>query len=444
MQLSAQLSQKQFLSLQMQQGLELLHAPIMELRRLIAAELVANPVLEEEFFLEPTLPEKNDTANSREETPWSELALHRDHTERKQQFLESRPSHLTLAEIIEAQTASFLEKDQPIIKAIAGNLDEWGYFRTHCAELAASLHVAEQEVEIVLAKIQQLDPPGVAARDLKECLLIQLKHQGRENGLASRIVSHYLPQLARHDYEEIAKHLRVPLSEVLKEVAIITALEPHPGRPYMGSEEQSIVPDLIVIEDEGLFVVHLNDEGLPRIRINDDYKEMLASYAHNKELRDYLRDKIRLGKSFIHHVDQRQSTLLSVGREIVNLQNDFFRYGTYGMHPMTMAQVAKNLKVHMTTISRAVAGKTIDTPRGIYSLKYFFTSGIEQENGKQISSEAIKALLKKIIEEESKQKPLSDQKIMALFKDKGIDIARRTLAHYREQLGILPKNLRKR
>lgn len=442
MQLSAGLSQQQSLSLQMQQGLELLQAPAMELRRLIAIELAANPVLEEDFFLESDLLEKNEPTQPQEEIPWSDLSTPKAHEERKQQFLESRPSRATLAETIEAQTAAFSQEDQLIIQAIAGNLDEWGYFRMSCAEVGASLHISEQQVEIVLKKIQQLDPPGVAARDLKECLLIQLQHQGRKNGLASRIVSHYLPQIARHQYEEIAKRLRVSLSEVLKEVDIITALEPHPGRPYIRSEEQTVVPDLIVMEEEGVFIVRLNEESLPRIKINDYYKEMLASQADNKELRDYLREKIRMGKSFIHHVDQRQSTLIAVGREIVSRQTDFFQYGTYGMHPMTMAQVATMLGVHMTTISRAVAGKTIDTPRGLYSLKYFFTTGIEQENGDHLSNEVIKSLLKKMIDAE--QKPLSDQKIMIRFQEQGIHIARRTIAHYREQLGILPANLRKR
>ncbi|KAB2643574.1 MAG: RNA polymerase factor sigma-54 [Verrucomicrobia bacterium] len=444
MQLSAGLSQQQFLSVQMQQGLELLQAPAMELRGLIAAELVANPVLEEEFFLEPTVSEKNETAASNEELSWRESEARGNQDEQRQRFLESRPSNTTLAETIEAQTASFLAEDQPIIQAIAGNLDAWGYLRVSCAEIAVSLSLSEQHVEEVLEKIQLLDPPGVAARDLKECLLIQLRHQGRENGLASRIVSHYLPQLARHHYEEIAKNLRLPLSEVLKEVAIITALEPHPGRPYIKSEEQTVIPDLIVMEEEGVFLVRFNEEGQPRMKISDYYKEMLSSQSENQELRHYLQEKIRLGKSFIHHVEQRQSTLMAVGRDIVRRQEDFFKYGTYGLHPMTMAQVAQTLGVHVTTISRAVAGKTMDTPRGLYSLKYFFTAGIEQENGAHVSNEMVKSSLKKMIQEEQKQKPWSDQKIVARFQELGIHIARRTIAHYREQLGILPAHLRKK
>jgi RNA polymerase sigma-54 factor len=493
MQLSTGLSQQQVLSLQMKQGLELLQAPVMELRSLIAAELVANPVLEEEFFLESAIPEKNETAISDEEPSWMESGVQRNSEERHRHFLESRPSQVTLEEAIQAQTAAWLEEDQAIVQSIAGNLDEWGYFRMSCAEVAASLDVSEQQVEEVLKKIQQLDPPGVAARDLKECLLIQLQQQGRGNALASRIVSHYLPQLARHQYEEIAKKLRVPLAEVRKEVDNIIALEPHPGRSYRISEEETIIPDLIVIRkseeflepvfkaaaaDEGQgavgtqqlsvyeilegvnanptqpmaaavdsgdsFLVRLNEEGLPRLRMSEHYKEMLASHAENKELRDYLREKIRVGKSFMHHLEQRKSTLLAVGNEIVRRQADFFKYGTYGMHPLTMAQVAEALGVHMTTISRAVAGKTIDTPRGLFSLKYFFTAGIEQEDGENVSNERIKSSLKKMIQEEQKQKPLSDQKIVARLKEQGIHVARRTIAHYREQLGILPASLRKR
>lgn len=446
MQLSAGLSQQQFLSLQMQQGLQLLQAPVMELRRLVAAELVANPVLEEEVFSSPEIsaPEKNTVHVSEEEYSWSENLQQTDQEEQRRYFLESRPSFSTLAEAIHAQTAAFLEKDQSIIQFIAGNLDEWGYFRMSCAEVATSLGVSEQRVEEVLKKIQQLDPPGVAARDLKECLLIQLQQQGRGNGLASRIANHYLPQLARHHYEEIAKNLRVPLSEILKEIKIITSLEPHPGRPYIAAEEQTIVPDLIVIPEGEEFLVRLNEEGLPRIRISDYYKETLVAHSDNKELREYLREKIRVGKSFIHQIEQRQSTLLSVGREIVRHQVDFFKYGTYGMHSLTMAQIAEAVGLHVATISRAVAGKTIDTPRGLFSLKYFFTAGFEQENGENVSNEMVKASLKKMIQEESKRKPLSDQEIVARLKDQGIVVARRTIANYRDQLGILSANLRKR
>ena len=292
MELSAGLSQQQFLSPQMQQGLLLLQAPMMELRQLVSAELAANPVLEEEFSssLETTaaVPENNTIDQHGEVEPWQEelqqsssLTSGGDEEERRRYFLESRASRTTLAEVLQAQTAAFSREDQVVVQAIAGNLDEWGYFRMSSAEVATMLGVTEQYVEEVLKKVQQLDPPGVAARDLKECLLLQLRREGKGNSLASRIVAHYLPQLARHQYEEIAKNLRVKLPEVLKAFQVIAGLEPHPGRPYVAVEEQTVIPDVIVIPEGEEFLVRLNEEGLPRIRISDYFKEVLVAQADN-------------------------------------------------------------------------------------------------------------------------------------------------------------------
>lgn len=450
MRLSAGLSQKQSFSPQMQQGLQLLQAPMMELRQLLEAELVLNPLLEEEFLpqkeLDLPFKEKESLLNNFSE-PWREemntSTRNEEADEQRRYFLESQALKPTLRDVLLEQTAAFPKEDEPIIELIIGNLDECGYFRTTCNEVAAVANVSERQVDQVLKKVQQLDPPGIAARDLKECLLLQLIRQKKQNSLASRIIAHYLPQLAKHNYDEIAKTLRVKTSDILQASKVIAQLEPHPARPYSIINEQAVIADVIVFLDNDKFIVRLNEEELPRIRINDHYKETLAEQPHNSELRNYLREKIRSGKVFIQSLDQRKETLLAVCREIVQSQYDFLKHGPYGLHPLTMSAVATAINVHETTVGRAIAGKYIDTPRGIFPLKYFFTTGFEREEGTAVSNEMVKTALRQLIDQENKKEPLSDQELVTRLQEKGIKVARRTISHYREQLGILPKSLRR-
>ena len=434
MNLSPKLSQQQLLSPHMQQGLQLLQAPMMELRQLVSQELIANPMLEEEISNTP------ETSTSSEK----ELSLYEDPhdaEERRRYFLESQSSVETLAEALLAQSAGFSKKDQPIIECIIGNLDAAGYLETSNAEMATALGVSEKRVEETIAKIQQLDPPGIAARDLKECLLLQLERKGKGNSLASRIVKHYLPELGRHHYEEIATALRVSLEDILQAHKIIATLEPHPGRAYGPVENQDVISDIIVLADANNFIVRPNEEALPRLRLNDHYKEFLSTEVENKELHNYLREKIRHGKQFLTHVEQRQKTLLAVAREIVKRQHAFFETGE--LTPLTMAEVAESLDLHPTTIGRAISGKYMETPRGLFPWKYFFTAGLQKEDGTSISNDSIKQALQQLIAQENKQHPLSDQEIVEQLEAQGISVARRTIANYREQLKILPKNLRR-
>lgn len=434
MQLSTKLSQQQLLSPQMQQGLQLLQAPMMELRQLVSQELIANPMLEEEFSNAPETSASSEKELSLYENP-------NDAEERRRYFLESQYSVETLAEALLNQSAGFSKKDQPLVECIIGNLDAAGYLGTSSAEMAASLEVSEQRVEETITKIQQLDPPGIAARDLKECLLLQLERKGKGNSLASRIVKHYLPELGRHHYEEIATALRVSLEEVLQAHKIIASLEPHPGSSYGPLENQNLIPDVIVFAEDDDLVVRPNEEALPRLRLNDHYKEFLSTEVENKELQNYLREKIRNGKQFLTHVEQRQKTLLAVAREIVKRQHAFFRIGE--LTPLTMAEVAETLDLHPTTIGRAIAGKYMETPRGLFPWKYFFTTGLQKEDGTSVSNDTVKQALQQLIAQENKQHPLSDQEIVDQLEAQGILVARRTIANYREQLKILPKNLRK-
>ena len=452
MNLSAKLFQQQLLSPQMQQGLQLLQAPMMELRQLVSQELIANPMLEEEFSaaketlsssekeLSSTSPQEENWRDDLSQPPSLHDGLH-EAEEQRRYFMESQYSVETLAEALLAQSAGFPKKDQPLVECIIGNLDAAGYLGTSSTEMATALGVSEQRVEETILKIQQLDPPGIAARDLKECLLLQLERKGKGNSLASRIVKHYLPELGRHHYEEIATALRISLEDVLQAHKIIATLEPHPGGAYGPVENQGVMSDVIVLADGDNLIVRPNEEALPRLRLNDHYKEFLSTEAENKELHNYLREKIRHGKQFLTHVEQRQKTLLAVSREIVRRQHAFFQTGE--LTPLTMAEVAETLDLHPTTIGRAISGKYMETPRGLFSWKYFFTTGLQKEDGTSISNDTVKQALQQLIAQESKQHPLCDQEIVDQLETEGISVARRTIANYREQLKILPKNLRR-
>lgn len=431
MNLSQKLSQQQLLSPQMQQGLQLLQAPMMELRQLIGHELIENPMLEEDLSF-----------SSEKESSLTDEPLYSQETEeRHRYFLESQHSIETLADALLAQSAGFSKKDQLIAACIIGNLDENGYLSASSAEMAASLETTEQAVEEVITKIQQLDPPGVAARDLKECLVLQLERKGKEHTLAYRIVKNYLPELGHHRYKEIASMLHASLEEVLQAHKLIASLEPHPGSVYGPVENQDIIPDVIVLAEENDFIVRLNKEALPSLRLNDRYKEILSTEIENREVHDYLREKIRTGRQFLNSLDQREETLLAVSREIVRHQHSFFQTGK--LLPLTMSEVAEKLNLHPTTISRAVAGKYMETPRGLFPWKYFFTTGLSKKDGSSISNEMIKQTLLQLIEHENKRDPLSDQEIIEQLQTQGISVARRTIANYRDQLKIPPKNLRK-
>ena len=301
----------------------------------------------------------------------------------------------------------------------------------------------ERLLASVLAKVREFDPPGVAASDLSDCLLLQLSRRGEGNGLAARILRHHLPLLARHRYAEIASLLHVPAEDVTDAARVIATLEPKPGRPFAEADEQGVVPDLFVIPEGEGFVVRLNEEELPRLRVSGEYRGMLAEGGSNEELLLYLRDKVRSARVFLRSLDQRRQTLLAIGNSILRRQEEFFRNGPSALKPMTMAVVADEVGVHVTTVSRAVSGKFADTPRGMLELKYFFTTGYTDSEGTSVSNETVRGAIRAMVERESPRAPLSDQQIAEGLASSGLKVARRTIAKYREQLGILPSHLRK-
>jgi RNA polymerase sigma-54 factor len=241
----------------------------------------------------------------------------------------------------------------------------------------------------------------------------------------------------------MAKNFRVPLSDIVAAAKRIATLEPKPGRPFAHAEEQGVIPDLVVIPYGEGFVVRLNEEDLPRVRISQEYKDLLVGRGDNEELLLYLREKIRGARVFLRSLQQRQQTMLAIGNEIVSRQEEFFRHGTSALKPLIMAQIADVVGLHVTTISRAVSGKYMETPQGLFEMRYFFTPGFQNSDGSSVSNEMVKQAIREMVDQESSRHPLSDQEIVSQLAERGLKVARRTIAKYRDQLSILPSHLRK-
>lgn len=447
------LALQQTLSPQMRQSLSILQAPVMELRHLVAAELEANPVLEEELREAPPEEVPSREVLSDREEAWNEYFAQRavaepwtaEAQERRQHFLDSQTRAPGLQEHLMRQLAGAVlgERERGIARVVIGNIDDRGYLEGTDAELGEQAGCSAEEVGPVVRAVQALEPAGVGARTLAECLLLQLRRSGRGHGIEMRIVRHHLEELGRRKLPEIARSLRVSVAEVQRAAGVIARLDPRPGRQFSAEVEQTIQADVVVEKDGTAYVVSLNDAEIPALRIGDEYKDMLAQPGASRETREYLRDKIRGGRFFIKCLQQRQHTLLGIAREIVERQREFFDQGPALLRPMTMDAVAQAVGVHETTVSRAVSGKYIQTPRGLFELKYFFTSGYTTAEGQSVSNESVRQALSGILEHEDPRHPLSDQDIVATLAERGISVARRTVAKYRDQLGILPSHLRK-
>jgi RNA polymerase sigma-54 factor len=441
------MAMQQTLSPQMQQSLNILQAPLAELREMVSTELRENPTLEEVVPENPLAGKEKPPSGL--EDQWTEYYSQRagsepwtrEAEERRQHFFDSQVRPTTLREHLLAQTASWPEPDARTAAEIIGNLDGQGYFRAEVGEVAWAVGSTPLEVERVLERVQELDPPGVASRNLSECLFLQLKRQGRQGSIEARIARNHLEELGRKKLLEIAKALAVPLADIQKAAGEITRLDPRPGRAFSSEAEQIVIPEIVIERDGDGYSVGLNSDGVPALRIADSCKDMLS--GSSREIREYLRDKIRGGNFFIRSIQQRQQTLLNIGREIAARQRDFLDRGASHLRPMTMSQVAEVVGVHETTVSRAASGKYIATPQGIFEIKYFFTHGYTNSEGEEVSNESVRLAIVSLVKEESPRRPQSDQAIVRLLAGQGLTVARRTVAKYREQLGILPSYLRK-
>lgn len=456
------LHQQQTIAPQMQQSLQMLQAPTLELRHLVQQELVANPTLEEEStdvsLEEASSPDEEDDFEkefaelSRLDEEWREYmaqsrmaAPKRDDADEKHQFMmDSIVEPITLQEhLLNQLSVSDVEADlRETAAMLIGNIDENGFLQVDLEELSFDMGIPFDDLEEAKLLVQTFDPVGVGAVDLRDCLLIQLERLGKHHSLEYRIVDHYLDELARKRYPQIAKKLSVSSEQITHAAGSIARLDPKPGSRFGGDSNTYVTPDVSVEKIGGEWVVAMNNEQIPRLRISNSYKDLMAS-GNGREAKAYIRDKIRAGKFLIKSIHQRQQTIRSIAAEIVKRQADFFEIGPSKLKPMNMAQVADEVGVHETTVSRAVSGKYLSTPHGVFEMKYFFTTGYQTEDGETMSNTSVKKTIADLVDSEDPKKPLSDQRIVEELEKSGIKIARRTVAKYREELNILPSHMRR-
>src|SRR5580698_222411 len=323
---------------------------------------------------------------------------------------------------------------------IIGNLTPDGYLEDSLAELAEEASVSLELAEAVLSKIQESDPIGVAARSLPECLMIQARHIGADDEVVVGIISKHLSNLEKKNYQAIAKDLGQQVDEIYEAAKVVKGFDPKPGRQYTSEEPTYITPDVYVHKIGDKYFVVANDDGLPKLKISDFYRTALAG---GPKAREYIQEKLRSAQWLIRSIQQRQRTIGRVTESILKFQREFFDKGTAHLKPLILRDVAEDIGMHESTVSRVTTNKYVHTPQGIFELKFFFNSGISRTNGEDLASQAVKSKIKELVGAEDPKRPHSDQKIVELLKKGGIDIARRTVAKYREQLGILSSSKRK-
>jgi RNA polymerase sigma-54 factor len=349
----------------------------------------------------------------------------------------SLPDHLAW----QLKMSGLSPQEMEIGLEIIGNIDADGYFKDPpLSELAADLGVPEETCEVVLEKIQTFEPIGVGARSLAECMLIQAIYEGQDDDLVVKIIKSHLGNLEKKNYQAIARDLKQPLEEIYEAAKVIMEFDPRPGREYASDDAHYITPDVYIHKIGDKYFVVPNDDGLPKLKISNFYRAAMGSSAASK---DYVQDKLRSAQWLIRSIQQRQRTIIKVAESILKFQREFFDKGIAHLKPLILRDVAEDIGMHESTVSRVTTNKYVHTPQGIFELKFFFSSGISRTNGEDLASQAVKSKIKEIVGGEDAKRPHSDQKIVELLKKGGIDIARRTVAKYREQLGILSSSKRK-
>jgi RNA polymerase sigma-54 factor len=466
--LHTKLVQKLILTPSLQQAIKLLPMSTLELADLLNQEMVENPLLEEvpteelqpaeqqqpEKAAEQPSPEKPDTWDDADYEYFFGDYLDDGYRPRTpQEVKELPPIENTLSTSgslsdhlmwqLSLQTSD--ERLKEIGGAIIGNLDDDGYLVASVEEIAAMADWPVAEVEKALQHIQTFDPIGVAARDLQECLWLQIRHLGLEGTPTEKIVTEHLRLLQNHQVPEIARKLGVQIEDLREHVEIIRNLDPKPGSRFNPSQSQYVIPDVYVMKVEDQYVAVLNEEGLPQLRISPYYRRLLdkGTTENSDETRAYVKDKFRSALWLIKSVDQRQKTIHKVATSIINFQREFLDLGIEHLRPLVLRDVANDIGMHESTVSRVVNNKYMHTPQGVFEMKFFFHSGISSSYGDSVSSVTIKQRIRKIIENEDPRKPLSDSKIVSILQKEGLMLARRTIAKYREELKIPTSNQRK-
>lgn len=449
------LRQSTTISPQVQQSLQLLQTPALELQKLLQSELQTNPVLEEESppaeLAEAPSPDTEDTESPGPDTDWPVASARPDRSklDPKQAILESTIRPESLSEHLESQLA--LAATGPELRRAAseiiGNLDEDGFLRVELPEIAAAAKVSPETAAHALALVQSFHPPGVAARSLPEALLLQLHARGRDDSLEARIVREHFDLLGKRKFTEIAAAFSVPVDSVLAASEAIARLSPRPGAAYAPDRPDLVVrPEASFARDGERWVPQLEGDLLPRLRISDLYKDLLGDGSADEQTRTYLKERIRSARFLLQALERRQQTLQKLLEVIGRRQADYFEQGPAALRPLTMTEAAAEIGVHETTVSRAVANKYVRTPFGVVPLRFFFATAVGGEDGQgpAVANTSAKEILAEIVGRENPAKPYSDATLEELLKERGIPVARRTIAKYRSELGILPTHLRRK
>jgi RNA polymerase sigma-54 factor len=482
--LAPKLTQQLVITPQLQQAIKLLQLTRLELVDMISQEMKENPLLEEEEEGRESAEAETETESPVAEQEGGETSIEPEHTPEVkgngegtdefdwENYLENsnltpfqkispnspdgeeRPSfenfltkRTTLTDHLQwqLQLSRFTEQEHGVGILIIGNLDEDGYLKISLEDICSESELPIEDVERVLKRIQQFDPMGVAARDLKECLLIQLEQITPRDLLAEKIVSEHLSLLKNRNYPALAKRLGVSLDRVDRAASLISKLDPKPGKAFGGEVIQEIIPDVYVYKIEGEYVIYLNDEGIPRLKVNSLYRNIIdGSRLAPDGDRKYIQEKFRSALWLIRSIHQRQRTIYKVTKSIVKFQREFLDRGIQFLKPLVLRDVAEDIQMHESTISRVTHNKYVHTPQGIYELKYFFNAGITSTQGETLASESVKNLVREIIAKEDPKKPYSDEKLVQILEGMNIHIARRTVSKYREMMKILSSNERRK
>lgn len=442
------LAQRLVLTPKMRQALYILQLPLMELKRFLQEKMIENPLLEEtEEVIDNLLQNDNLSAEYPDSATDNYNSSYTQQLQEKQAFKESLASYAPSLQEQLLQQLSLSGATGSVYRTgafIIGNIDENGYLRCSLQDVQEILGADKTDSQKALNLIHSFDPPGVGAENLKQCLLIQLKQKNKQNSLAAKIISGYLTDLEKKKYNYLARVFKVPLQKIEEAVKEIAALEPKPGRAFLHLPNPSIKPDIMLQKQKEEYEVILNDEELPTLQISSRYKRLLGDANVSKGAKKYLKKQLNSAVWLIRAVAQRQSTLLKLARFLVQKQKAFLDKGQRYLLPLTVEQIAESIKRDKSTVSRVIANKYIQTPFGVFPLREFLSQGIKLSKGRTVSTKNIKAQIEELITVEDHQHPLSDQKIVQILKQNNMPIARRTCAKYREQLKILPANLRKR
>jgi RNA polymerase sigma-54 factor len=481
--LNLKLQQQLVMTPQLQQAIRLLQLSRLELVDAIQAELEQNPALEEELrpdknaiadeaaihHVDPKdmqpVPEPrekplevkgdNQNANDIDWQQWLETynstapqgVSYKQSSEELPNLEQTLTRSETLQEHLLWQLGlmQMVEADGAIAAEIIGALDDSGFFSGErpCEDVAIRLNVSVEHVERVLKRVQEFDPIGVAARDLTECLLIQLHHFKNDNKLAERLILEFMSELEKRNFQAIAKKCECAMEDVAEALKVIQALDPRPARNFGAQNSVYITPDIYVYKVGDEYVIVQNEDGLPMLRVSKYYRQALSN-GMNGEAKSYVQEKLRSAQWLIRSIHQRQRTIYRVMESILKFQRDFFDKGIGHLKPLILRDVAEDIGMHESTISRVTSNKYVHTPQGIFELKYFFNSSIQRSEGEDVASASVKHRIKQLIESEDQHHPYSDQAIVEVLKKENIEIARRTVAKYRESMGILSSSKRRK